>query len=142
MARFRRALSTEVLAWTFLSFAVLSGTVLASAQSRYRIAGTYTNITYIEEADDVVGYELKIVPAKENKYEGALQIAEGVPSDVMVVDVQAKGNKITFVIPPKYKPFDGQFSGAVEKDVLKGEFRFNSGASDKVALKRGKSYWD
>jgi hypothetical protein len=95
---------------------------------------------YNKEAGDLVGYEIKIVSAKDG-YEGALQIAEGVPSNLILVEIQSKENRISFSIP-EGNPYVGQFSGTIENNVLKGEFQFKGGGSEKVEMKRGKSYWD
>lgn len=105
-----------------------------------RITGTYTNMYYNRESGDVLGEEIKIVVA-EDGYQGVLQFAEGVPLDLIVVDVKAVGNKIGFSIPDS-SVHAGEFNGAIEEGVLKGEFRFKSGGVEQVRLPRGKSYWD
>ncbi len=95
---------------------------------------------YIEEAGDVVGYEIKIV-FTGTSFQGAMQIAEGVPGPLIVVEVEAEGEQIRFSIPDS-STYAGEFTGTVEKGFLKGELRFKSGATEKLKLPRTKSYWD
>lgn len=111
-------------------------------QKEPRITGTYTNMSYIEEAGDVIGYEIKIV-FTGSKFQGALQIAEGVPGELMLVDIKVVGTNISFTIPDG-SPYPGQFSGTIENGLLKGTFSFKNGGggSETVELRRGRSYWD
>jgi len=122
-------------------FVFLTLTPFLIGQTSRNITGTYTNMSYIEDAGDVVGYEIKIVFIGDG-FQGALQIAEGVPGKLILVEVQSPDTKVSFSIPDSSGPYAGQFVGTIEGSVLKGEFRFKDGGSDKVELKRGKSYWD
>jgi hypothetical protein len=97
-------------------------------------------MSYNREAGDVLGYELKIVLA-QGGFQGALQIAEGAPGSLILVDIESHGSKINFSVPD-VSSYAGQFSGVIENGILIGEFRFKSGGSEKVKLPRGKSYWD
>ena len=133
---------TRLLTASLLLLSVPSGKCLLRGQSQCRISGTFTNMHYIADAGDVIGYELRVVPAGEAKYQAALQIAEGAPSKLMLVDIQAKECNISFAISDVYGVYAGTFKGAVANNTLKGEFTFKSGGVDKVELKRGKSYWD
>ena len=108
--------------------------------SEPRIAGTYSNLHYIEEAGDLLGEEIKIVPGSPD-YQGAFQVAQGAPEKLIVVDVKVEGPKIRFTIPDS-SSYAGEFTGKVENAVLKGQFKFKSGVSEKVELPRGKGYWD
>ena len=132
----KRALSILATAPTF--FIVVA--IAIHAQKPLRITGTYSNMYFNEEGGDVSGEELKIVLACKG-YQGALQFAQGVPSDLVVVDVKVDGTKVTFSIPERSE-YPGRFRGIVENGVLKGKFSFANGASEEVKLKRGKSYWD
>jgi len=95
---------------------------------------------YIAEAGDVLGTEIKIVYAGDH-YQGALQFAEGAPGELIIVDVESKENSIQFAIPDG-NPYAGNFSGKIKNGWLRGAFRFKSGGEGKVALHKGKSYWD
>jgi hypothetical protein len=134
----KRVISPSLLALLFLPF--VGAGMFGQAVKPPRITGTYSNMSYIQEAGDVIGYEIKIV-FTGGRFQGALQIAEGVPGDLILVDIEAKGSSITFAIPDGV-PYAGRFSGSVENGMLKGEFTFKSGGKETVALRRGKSYWD
>jgi hypothetical protein len=122
---------------------VATGTVSLSqtrTSQRPRITGTYGNMYYNSEEGDLIGDELKIVNTKQG-YQGVLQISEGAPEPLILVDVKLTGTNISFSIPDS-SPYAGSFDGKIENGLLKGEFHFKSGGADKVELKKGKSYWD
>ncbi len=104
------------------------------------ITGTYTNLHFNSEGGDLLGVELRIAVTRSG-YQGVLQIAEGEPGQLVLVNVQVDGNRINFVIPND-NPDAGSFSGAIANGVLTGHFRFKSGGAEDVVLKKGKSYWD
>jgi hypothetical protein len=112
----------------------------AAAQASVRITGTYSDMGYVEESGDVIGTELRIV-GTSGGYEATLQFAQGVPDGLIVVVVEASGNKISFSIPEPSN-YAGRFTGTIENGVLKGEFRYKSGEAESVKLPRHKSYWD
>jgi len=127
-------------ALAFLVSAILTLPSSVEAQKPARITGTYTNMHYVAEAGDVIGYEIKIVSTGD-RFQAAVQIAEGVPGEMVVVDVQLDDGMISFSIPDS-NSYAGQFRGTIENGVLKGEFLFKNGGAKKVELRRGKSYWD
>jgi len=88
----------------------------------------------------VLGTEIRIV-FTGSKFQGVLQIAEGVPGDLTVVEIVSEGGSIHFVIPDE-NPYTGSFKGTVANGWLRGEFHFKSGGEEKIALRKGKSYWD
>jgi hypothetical protein len=107
------------------------------------LTGTFSSVRFNTEGGDLLGVELKIVPTR-NGYQGALQIAEGGPSEIMVVDVQLrKNNTIRFNIPVSY-PFygGGTFEGMVDSKGITGRFTFVGATGDPERLVRGRSYWD
>jgi len=110
------------------------------AQGGRRITGTYTNMYYNKEGGDVLGEELKIVVA-QGRYQGVLQFAEGEPEDLVVVDIELKGDTISFWVPDADN-HAGRFSGTIADGVIRGEFKFKRGGTENVTLKKGKSYWD
>jgi hypothetical protein len=130
--RFR---ATLIIAVIFLSLA--GNPIFAAGKS---ITGTYSNMYFNREAGDLLGVELRIA-ATRSGYQGVLQFAEGVPEDLILVNLQVKGQQIQFVIPES-SPYAGSFSGVVQNGVLTGHFKYkNIGAQD-IVLKKGKSYWD
>jgi hypothetical protein len=133
--RFR---ATLIVAGLFFLLASLSANPTFAAGNR--ITGTYSNLYFNSEGGDLLGVELRIA-ATRNGYQGVLQFAEGVPEDLILVDLQVKGQEIQFVIPES-SPYAGSFSGVVRNGVLTGHFKYkNIGAQD-IVLKKGKSYWD
>jgi hypothetical protein len=134
-----KTLATVLSALALLAPAILVSPSFVEAQEPPRITGTYTNMHYVAEAGDVIGYEIKIVFTGD-RFQAAIQVAEGVPGELVVVDLQSDDTKI-FSVPDR-NSHAGQFRGTIENGVLKGEFVFKSGGSEKVELRRGKSYWD
>ena len=105
-----------------------------------RVTGTYSSLAYNDAGGDLLGEEIRIVSAAGG-YEGALQFAEGGPSHLIIVKVEVDQAKVSFMIPDSSE-YGGKFSGIVDEQSLTGEFQFTSGGSEKVKLRRGKSYWD
>lgn len=129
------------LAVCFLSLA--SSTWAAAETSRVRVVGTYTNLRYSTGSGDLAGVEIKIVPARGRGFQGALQIAEGEPSELMVVDVSVEKNKISFRIPNSYPIYGGgTFEGVIEAAAIRGRFTFGEAANEEMSLKRERGYWD
>ena len=105
-----------------------------------RLTGTYSDIRYNVQGGDVLGTEIKIVNTRKG-FQGVIQFAEGAPEELVVVDIQIKNNTVSFVVPEP-SPYAGEFTGTISDGILRGEFRYKSGGSNKVELKKGKSYWD
>jgi hypothetical protein len=115
----------------------------AHAKSEIWLTGTFSSLRFNTEGRDLLGVELKIVPTRKG-YHGALQIAEGGPSEMMVVDVAVrKNNAIRFDIPASY-PFygGGTFEGTLDSKGITGRFTFGGVTGDLERLVRGRSYWD
>ena len=109
-------------------------------RSAPRLTGTYTDMHYDSQGGDLLGTEIRIVSTRKG-LQGALQFAEGAPEELVIVDIQIKDSAVSFVVPES-SPYAGEFTGTIMNGVLTGEFRFKSGGSNRVELKRGKSYWD
>jgi hypothetical protein len=116
--------------------------VLVPAQTSKpgRVTGTYTNMSFNKEGGDLLGQELKIVATRRG-YQGALQLAEGEPGELSVVDIKISGDKIEFAVPDS-SPDACQFSGTIERGKIIGRFRFRTGGTQNVTLTKGKGYWD
>jgi len=112
----------------------------SKARSAPRITGTYSDMYYNSQGGDVLGTEIKIVNTRKG-LQGAIQFSEGAPEELVIVDIQVNDGAVSFVVPES-SPYAGQFSGTIMNGILKGEFRYKSGGSNKVELKKGKSYWD
>jgi hypothetical protein len=75
-----------------------------------------------KEGGDVLGDEIKIV-ATGSGYQGALQFAEGAPSNLIVVGIKLDGTRVSFSVPDS-DPYASQFVGTIEDGFLKGQFHF------------------
>ena len=124
----------------FFATAASAQTNAPKTHKQVRVTGTYTNMYYNAEGGDVIGDEIKIVYTRHG-YQGVVQFAEGEPEELVIVSIEVVGAKISFSVPDS-SPYAGKFIGIIEKEVLKGEFKFKNGGADKVELKRRKSYWD
>lgn len=139
VARNRAAIKLLLL----IALLVLFGSPHAfSRDAKPKYAGTFTSLEYNEEGGDLLGEELRIVLAKKG-YQATLQIAEGEPSQLMVVDVIFDKIKLKFVIPDSYPDYGGGvFEGTIDASGIRGVLKFKGGASNTVKWKRGRSYWD
>lgn len=111
--------------------------VYASSKNLY---GTYTDLHYQNNGGDLIGHELKIVLTRKG-LQGALQFADGGPSELVVVDITIVNGRIFFIIPDGFAG-GGRFEGAVDRSKIKGKFMYKTGAEETVYMKRGLSYWD
>jgi hypothetical protein len=95
-----------------------------------------SSLRFNTEGGDLLGVELKIVPTRKG-YQGVLQIAEGGPSEIMVVDVQLrKNNTIRFNIPVSYPFYGGEtFEGMVDSKGITGRFTFVGATGDPEELR-------
>ena len=134
-----RIRTTLIIAAIFFLLASLSANPISSAAGN-RITGTYSNLAFNSEGGDLIGMELRIAVTR-NGYQGVLQFAEGVPEDLILVDLQVKGQQIQFVIPESSR-YAGSFSGVVRNGVLTGHFKYKNNRAEDIVLKKGKSYWD
>ncbi len=115
-------------------------TKAGEARSVPRLTGTYSDMYYNAQGGDVLGTEIRIANTRKG-FQGVIQFSEGTPEELIVVDIQIKNNAVSFVVPEP-SPYAGQFTGTINDGILRGEFRYKSGGSNKVELKKGKSYWD
>jgi hypothetical protein len=114
----------------------------SAANARVRVAGTYTDLSYNREGGDILGTEIRIVGTRRG-FQATVQVAEGSASPLIVgavFAVDATG-KFGFALPSNdlgLRRFDGVIVGA----VLRGTFTFADGKTERVTLRRGRSYWD
>ena len=127
----------------FVLYLLLSGVPAVLGQDKkIHYTGTFSNLEYNQEGGDLLGIEIKIVLTGKG-YQGALQIAEGVPSELMVVDILFDKAHIKFQIPNSYKTYGGGgFEGTINSNGIKGRLSFKGGAGDNETLIRRHSYWD
>lgn len=120
--------------------------VVSGAERQDARFGTFSSLSFNKEGGDLLGVELKIVPARRGSasvIQGALQISDGEPSEIMVVDIAIEGSRIRFAIPSSYPLYGGRtFEGTIDRAEIKGRFGIKGGMSKEQRLRRGKSYWD
>ncbi len=129
---------------TVLSFAALwllaSGAAAPSSSvtpARRIATGVYTNLRYVPEADDLVGYEVFILFGNGHHW-ALLQVAEGAPAEPHLVPVTITDDTLDFPFP-SFGP-EAVFKGRVTTKGLEGTIL---GRTPPVTLRlpRGRSYW-
>lgn len=103
-----------------------------------QITGIFSNLTYIEDAGDVVGMEVFILNSNAGHF-AMVQIAAGPIADPVLVVAKFDGNKIEFTLPTTagIEPM-GKYTGKITSTGLLGKFEKESKTQ---FLKRKKSYW-
>ncbi|TMI23115.1 hypothetical protein E6H36_11440 [Candidatus Bathyarchaeota archaeon] len=141
---FKRGTTMKVIKMiSFVMCLLLAGLPEALGKDReIKYTGTFSNLEYNQEGGDLLGIEIKIVPTRKG-YQGAIQIAEGGPSELMVVDVFFQGDRVKFQIPSSYKSYGGGvFEGTIDSHGMKGRLSFKGGTGDNETSIRRHSYWD
>lgn len=130
-----------ILAFALLATPVDGGRKSASSKMPpVDIAGTYSNVRYIEEAGDLLGMEIKIIPLGE-QYQAAVFVAEGSVGPMRLVDVRVRGTTLSFEVRESEDIF-WSFVGTVSAQSLKGTVTHSLGGRQTVNLKRKCGYWD
>lgn len=114
------------------------------AQRHEPAFGTFSNLHYVEEAGDVLGIEITIIPQYKTAY-AIFQCAEGAPTDPVFVPVSIKDNHVQFTIRSGDRSCDGVFTGTITSQGMKltarsetaGQEAYNGGGF----LPRRASYW-
>jgi hypothetical protein len=137
------------LAATLIVLAVLCAKAgePAAAAARARpvsLAGTFSGLEYNEEAGDLLGVEIKLVPWTEGHYRAAVLIAEGSPTRFVIVDVSVRDGIVKFTVPATdLHSEDGfEFRGKVVKANLTGTITYASGTKEQVTVRKRCGYWD
>jgi hypothetical protein len=112
----------------------------ADVKDGTRITGTYSDITYNAEGDDLLGTEIRIVLGSGWRYQGTIQIAEGGMSDLDCFNIQEDKGILTFDV--SLKNYEGKFVGKVWEGMLIGKLTFKNGGVMNLKLPRKKSYWE
>ena len=124
-----------LLAALFLALATPSQ---AAKPKPLRPSGLYTNLRYIEEAGDLLGMELLVVPAGPNHWTAFVQISEGGEPYTVLVPFQVEGDKVEFTLPAEGEFPNEHFAGRLYENKL--VLHWSHG--DVETLKRGRSYWE
>jgi hypothetical protein len=138
----------KTLSALFLGFAALALPVKANAEDINPV-GTYSNLRYVEEAGDLIGEELTIIPQPGGKFSILVQCDAGTLGPSVFVPAVVKNNLVTFDVP-KQTNCPGHFVGRLTtKKVARGVetwLSFSSPMTDSdsgaARLKAKHSYWD
>ena len=126
-----------------IALVVLTGAMTkagAAPAEHVRVTGTYSNLEYNEEAGDLVGVEVKIVPVSGGRLQPAVLVSEGEPAPMFLVDVRVSGSTVTFTVPGGEE--GRTFQGSISAKGLKGTITYASGVKQVVTLPRRCGYWD
>jgi hypothetical protein len=123
--------------------ALVAGATHAASQtpSVVKLPGTYSSLSYNAEGGDLLGYEVRLIPARVGLL-AVVQIAEGGAGEVFLVPVkQETADVVSFSIgSPGKKP--AKVRGTVSEIGMDANIVQPSGESERVFLKRGASYWE
>ncbi len=113
--------------------------VPAAAQS-VRATGVFSNMTYYEEAGDLVGTEIFIFYGGKSGYFALVQCSPSFPTAPVLATAKVTGNHIEFTLPATENSYcpAATFTGTVTEAELRGSF--DSGTETYV-LPRKASYW-
>ena len=108
---------------------------------RIRLTGTYSNITYSDDGGDLLGEEIRLFYIGEGVLTALVQITDSNAGEAALEPIIVKGNEVDLRFS---KPLSGyvRIHGRVSQSGFEGELFLPSGKSEKIKLKRGKSYWD
>lgn len=131
-------------AWAMTVVVLMAMTVTISNEAPGAVVaplGTFSNLEYHKTSGDLAGFEIKIVPTTRG-YQGALLMAEGMPRELVVVDVNVEKSQIRFNVPSTYDVYGGTtFTGSFDAKSIRGRFHFPGGGTQDVLLRR-RSHWD
>lgn len=118
-------------------------------EGKAKCTGTFSNMYYNEEGDDLLGEELKIVLGDDHGSDGdypligMYQEAGGGPFDPILVDVRCDGHTVEFTLPKVDHYAEGRFRGTITSKGIHGKMTYPNGAEgDETDLPRRASYWD
>lgn len=127
------------LSMTILFFALMGISGVAITTQPIKLTGTFSDMKYTQDAGDVVGHELRIVFTRVG-YEGAYQVSEGEPSELMLVKITFEGkDRVNFSVSTG--AYAGSFSGTISAKGISGVFKYTTGAEERLDLPRRPSYW-
>lgn len=98
--------------------------------------GLYSTMTISARTGDASGFEIFLLPGLDSMYV-LFQIAEGAPSDPVLVRAAVADGAISFDLSPTIQQSLGRFTGTVSRAMLTG--RFQDGTQ--ITLPRRNSIW-
>lgn len=139
IARLRISVRSS-LSCGLLLLAAVSLPSLDSRADGVRYTGTFSSFEYHESEGDVVGAELRIVPAR-GTYEGTFQFSEGEPDHLVVIKVEIQGDTVRFDVPPPCM-YAGRFEGRIDSKGVRGTLKPRDGKPIELVLPRKCGLWD
>jgi hypothetical protein len=118
-----------------------AGPSTKATPAKVKIAGTYTNVYYNEEAGDLLGMEIKIIPPSEEEHQAVVFVCEGSIGPMRLADVRVRGTNVSFEVRESDEA-SWSFVGTVSAKSLKGTITHSSGGRQTVTLQRRCGYWD
>jgi len=121
---------------------VLSASALATdSAQRVSVTGLFSDLRYIPQAGDLLGYEVFIIFGGDAGHFALVQCAEGFPSKPVLVPVKVRGATVQFTIEPTESSHcpAASFTGTVSPASLTGKFVGTTEIA--VSLPRKPSYW-
>jgi hypothetical protein len=118
-----------------------TSTAIGAPAATVKVPGTYSSLEYNDEGGDLLGMEVKIVPAG-GRLQAAVLVSEGEPAPMVVVDVRVTGRTVSFKMPASDFNEAWNFNATVTRKGLVGTIAYASGAKENVTLARRCGYWD
>ncbi|MES2296642.1 MAG: hypothetical protein V4582_06340 [Pseudomonadota bacterium] len=133
------------LLWVALAGGALAFSAGAGAADNkshpVRCQGTYSSFEFNKEGGDLLGLEIKIVPAGEH-FEAVVQSAQGEPGALFLATATCSKGRITISIPKQPdRPFVS-LEGVVSKNGIKAQLNYEGGSVEKIFVPRRPGYWD
>lgn len=133
-----------IATFAFLLVSLVATSLAAANAGAVRVTGTFSNLHYNNEGDDLLGMEVKIVPVSEGRYQAAILVSDGAPAPMVLADLHVSGRTVTFTVHVTSDGDDDSwnFAGTFSEKALVGTITHASGGTEKVTLPRRCGYWD
>lgn len=105
-----------------------------------QVAGTYSSVEYNDESGDLLGMEIKVVPAGSG-FQAVILTCEGSPGPMHIVPLSVTGSEVSFIVRED-EDTSWSFRGTVTAASLTGTVTHSLGGSETVTLPRRCGYWD
>lgn len=110
-----------------------------------RPTGIFSDLYYNEEAGDLLGMEMEIIPDERTGFKAFIQLAEGGAPFAIIVPLSIRNSHVEFTIPKESSDYGGaHFIGTLSCAGITGNWGDGmqgfAGGKEEI-LKRGKSYW-
>lgn len=122
----------------------LSAQAYAAEEAKPHITGIYSDLYYNVEGGDLLGTEIFVVYADNDKFAAFIQSWAGSAYPPVIVPVKVTGDAISFAVPAP-SGAQGLYKGRINKNGFDGtvtrRLADGSSKSEPIHLKRKQSYW-